>query len=123
MRPAALAYQAYERARHYLRDDVAPRDLHRAALALIRDRLFRTYKPSTLAQLVKQGRREYGHAQFIELLVDYWLGLDSGTDIALPQAYAGRHDIHERFGRVVRRGIEKADRKHAEHLARLRPAK
>jgi hypothetical protein len=31
-----------------------------------------------------------------------------------------RADIHARFVRVVARGIERAEREHAEHLAQLR---
>ena len=31
-----------------------------------------------------------------------------------------REDLHERFRRVVARGLERAEREHAEHLARIR---
>ena len=34
-----------------------------------------------------------------------------------------RPDVHDRFRQVVARGVERADREYAEHLASLRPVR
>jgi hypothetical protein len=61
MPPAALVYQAFERARHNLREQRATRGdtLHARAIALIRERLFASYTEKSLEKLVKQGRRNH----------------------------------------------------------------
>jgi hypothetical protein len=120
--PGVLVHEFYKSAERYLRKEkgLEGAGLRKGALDLIRERLFSNYTVKTLEKLAKRGRRET-HFAFDDGLMDGFFAPEKDKYVG-PNRKTGssvRHDIHVRFSSVR----ERAERKHTEHLAQLRPSR